>query len=625
MTVELTIECQPLIAGNASGQLLVSTVGLSFWGGVDPVSGNIIDQYHSLYGQNVSGKVLVMPSGRGSCTGSGVMLEALLNDVAPAALVFSEAEDILTLGVFVGEVLFERAIPVYRITSSDLEKIHGRELRCKSEGGELDVSLTDGVFELALRQQAMVPPVEEQSIFQGASTELPLPELTVPDRKMLDGTDGKAAQLAMQIVLRMAALQGATSLVDVSQAHIDACVYNGPSSLLFAQRLVALGGKVKVPTTLNSLSVDKRRWQQQGVQDKFGEAASALGDAYIAMGATPSYTCAPYLLESAPAFGDQIVWAESNAVTYANSVIGARTQKYPDFLDICIALTGRAPMTGAHLDSGRQPQMEIHIVVESHRGDGSDAKAPRTDEHKQAILSALLDDSFWPLLGYHIGGISRNNIPLITGLESLQPTQDDHKAFSAAFATTSSVAIYHIAGHTPESQIAQETIGKSPDAECITIDATDLAQRWQTINSAGSTHVELVCFGNPHFSLTECAALVELCRGKTRHPSVGMMVTLGRSTYEQAMSAGYIEFLSQFGVQFVNDTCWCMIEEPLIPVGAKVLMTNSAKYAHYGPGLVNRSVVFGSMAACVRASCTGVADLTLPSWLKVQDVGRREG
>ena len=142
----------------------------------------------------------------------------------------------------------------------------------------------------------------------------------------------------MQLVLRMAELQGASELLDVTQAHIDGCIYTGPASLRFAEQLVAWGARVRVQTTLNSISVDQRRWRALGIDAAFGEPASALGDAYMAMGAQLSFTCAPYLLDSAPARGEQIVWAESNAVVYANSVLAARTLKYPDYLDICCLL-----------------------------------------------------------------------------------------------------------------------------------------------------------------------------------------------------------------------------------------------------------------------------------------------
>ncbi len=605
MTLEAPVECQPLISGDVSGELLVSAVGLSFWGGVDPVTGNVIDQHHPLFGQNLCGKILAMPSGRGSCSGSGAILEALLNNVAPSALVFSAPEDILTLGVLAGQVLFDRAIPVYRIAPADFKILRTG----------ISVSISANVLSLATTASTDKTSQPHCSKVHHSEDRTQALALTDTDKKVLSGDEGKAAQLAMQIVIRIAELQGAEQLIDISQAHIDACVYHGPSSLMFAERLASLGGKVKVPTTLNSISVDKRRWQQQGVESEFGKAASALGDAYMTMGARLSYTCAPYLLDTAPAYGDQIVWAESNAVTFANSIIGARTQKYPDFLDICIALTGRAPLTGAHLDSGRQPTLKIHIAMEGSQTSDHTGQANGSANIDSPVITEALDDSFWPLLGYHVGSISSNDIPLITGLEATSPTLDDHKAFSAAFATTSSVPIYHIAGHTPEAETAAEKLSERSDIESIVVDANALAQSWNELNSAPTDQVNLVCLGNPHFSLTECAALASLCDGRTRHPSVGVIITLGRNTYEQAERAGYVDALTQFGVQFINDTCWCMIEEPVIPPDAEVLMTNSGKYAHYGPGLVDRQIHFGGLKDCVAAACSGLRETVLPGWL----------
>jgi len=577
----LTINYKSIIQGRATGELLVSNTGLSFWGGINPATGLVIDQHHPLHNQNVNGKILAIPSGRGSSSGSGVMLELLFNKVAPAGLILSESEDIITLGVMVSEVLFQRSIPVCRITAEDFELLETGLVTRLNNG----VIVTGSEIPDSVQSTPIVPQNYGESL-----------ALSESDRQMLNGDDGEAAQLAMQIVVRMAELQNAKELVDVSQAHIDACVYNGPSSLLFAQKLASLGGQVKVPTTLNSLSVDKRRWKTQGVNEEFGTAASQLGDAYLAIGATPTYTCAPYLLDTAPEFGEQIVWAESNAVTFANSVIGARTQKYPDFLDACIALTARAPATGAHLDSGRVPTLQVSV---------------------NGVDKDLIDDSFWPLLGYHIGAVARNDIPIIFGLEKFEISTDNHKAFSAAFATTSSVPMYHIANITPEADEAVVSI--QPSIKLTEVSISDLVTSWNELNSAENENVDVVCLGNPHFSVTECSALATLCEGRSKDPTVTVIVTLGRATYQQALQSGEIEKLEEFGVQLINDTCWCMIEEPVIPEDAKELITNSGKYAHYGPGLVNRPVHFGSLAQCVEAACSATHQQTFPAWL-VQEI-----
>jgi predicted aconitase len=400
----------------------------------------------------------------------------------------------------------------------------------------------------------------------------------------------------MGIILRMAELQGATELLDITQAHIDGCIYTGPASLRFARQLVDWDAKVRVPTTLNSISVDKRRWRELGVDPALGEPASQLGDAYLDMGARVSFTCAPYLLDSAPELGEQIVWAESNAVVYANSVIGARTLKYPDYLDICIALTGRAPKIGCHLTQQRLATLCIDI--------------PALDD---------LDDSFYPLLGYHVGLLCGAQIPVVCGLEHKAPTLDDLKAFGAAFATTSAAPMFHIAGVTPEATTAELAMGGHPPARHLSVSALDLLHSWRELNSAQSPDVDAVTLGNPHFSLSECATLARLCHGLRKLDSVAIVVTCGRATLERAQQAGHVATLEDFGVQFVTDTCWCMLGEPVIPPTARNLMTNSGKYAHYAPGLVGRRVHFASLAECVESACTGQASGRLPIWLQAAD------
>ncbi|RON26963.1 aconitase X [Pseudomonas lini] len=570
-----------LVAGAAEGALLFADIGLSFWGGVDPYSGEIIDRHHPLSGEYLAGRVLAIPSGRGSCTGSSVLMELISNGHAPAALVLAEPDEILTLGVLVAQTIFERSLPVLCI---------GREafaaLRGKAFARVEDTTLS--LFELLPGDawQALDSPLPSTDIATAI-------ELTEHDRALLDGQHGKAAQVAMQIVLRMAELQGARLLVDITQAHIDGCIYTGPASLRFAQQLVQWGATVRVPTTLNSISVDQRRWRELGIDPALGEPASALGDAYMAMGAQLSFTCAPYLLDSAPKAGEQIVWAESNAVVYANSVLGARTLKYPDYLDICIALTGRAPLIGCHLDAQRKARLQIEL--------------PALGE---------LDDAFYPLLGYHIGGLAGSRIPLVRGLENRQPSLDDLKAFGAAFATTSAAPLFHIAGITPEAIDPSQVLDTDIRVPVEHILLKDLLVSWRELNSARDNRVDVVSLGNPHFSLSEFAHLARLCLGRHKHPDVVLAITCGRAVLEQAREAGHIAVIEAFGATLVTDTCWCMLGEPVIPLAAKTLMTNSGKYAHYAPGLVGRKVHFASIKECVDAACNATASGRLPAWLQ---------
>ncbi|WP_449105760.1 cis-3-hydroxy-L-proline dehydratase [Pseudomonas mohnii] len=570
-----------LVAGAAQGALLFADVGLSFWGGVDSASGEVIDRHHPLSGEYLAGCVLAIPSGRGSCTGSSVLMELISNGHAPAALVLAEPDEILTLGVLVAQTIFERSLPVLCI---------GQEAFAALRGGAFArvENTTVSVFDQPPGDawQAIDSPLQTDATHTFI-------ELTEHDQALLGGEQGKAAQVAMQIVLRMAELQGARSLVDVTQAHIDGCIYTGPASLRFARQLVQWGAKVRVPTTLNSISVDQRRWRELGVDPALGEPASALGDAYMAMGAQLSYTCAPYLLDSAPKAGEQIVWAESNAVVYANSVLGARTLKYPDYLDICIALTGRAPLIGCHLDAQRKARLQIELPA---LGD--------------------LDDAFYPLLGYHIGALAGSRVPLVLGLEKRKPSLDDLKAFGAAFATTSAAPLFHIAGVTPEAIDPAQVLDAGTRIPVEKIRLQDLMLSWRELNSARDPRVDVVSLGNPHFSLGEFAHLARLCRGRHKHPDVVLAITCGRAVLEQAREAGHIAVIEAFGATLVTDTCWCMLGEPVIPPDATTLMTNSGKYAHYAPGLVGRKVHFASLAECVDAACSATASGRLPAWLQ---------
>jgi cis-L-3-hydroxyproline dehydratase len=564
-----------LIAGQASGAVLHAETGLSFMGGVDAASGRVIDVHHPLCGQSVAGKVLCIPSGRGSCSGSLVIFELLMNGHAPAALVFRHKETILTLGVLIAGELFQRGIPVVQLDEAGFAALAG-----------VSHARIDGD-----RVEAVEGPVDVASTFV-----LPKPDpgdfaLSEVDRRFLAGELGEAARVAMRIVLQTARIEGAAGLVDVDMAHLDGVFYQGPAGLKFAHKLCDLGARVRVPTTMNAICVDRRQWRVQGVDPVLGEGTDALADAYAKMGARPTYTCAPYLLEGAPKAGQMIAWGESNAVVFANSVLGARTLKYPDYLDILVALTGRAPAADCYLDGGRRATVRFDL--------------PPLDG---------LDDLFFPLLGYHIGKIATNEIPLICGLEGRDVSHDDLKAFGAAFATTSAAPMFHMLGVTPEASTADAVLGA--EVRVVNVTLHDLAETWEDLNIARTPDVDLVSLGNPHFSLTEMSALARLCEGRRIADGVRLIVTCGRDVHAQAKAAGLIDTIRAFGGQVLNDTCWCFIGAPVVPVSVRNIATNSGKYAHYGPPAVGKDFHFASLAACVEAACTGVVDMSPPRWLR---------
>jgi hypothetical protein len=395
----------------------------------------------------------------------------------------------------------------------------------------------------------------------------------------------------MRIITRFAEVQGVTELIDVDQAHIDCCFYTGPAGLAFAEQLCAWGGQVKVPATTNATSVDGLRFRGHAVEADRGAITQRVVAAYTGLGVRPTFTCAPYLLETAPKFGQQIAWGESNAVAYANSVLGARTMKYPDYLDICVALTGRAPLMDSYIDAARHATIRIDVPD-----------------------LGLADDSLYPLLGYHVGLLVGWDIPVVTGLPNA--ARDDLKAFSAAFATTSGAPMFHIEGVTPEAKTLDQALGGKPPERHIILTRADLLRSWHELNTAQDQAVDMVSLGNPHFSLEELARTAALCRGKRKAESVSLVITCGRDLYVEAEKAGTIAALKEFGADVLNDTCWCMVFAPMLPSGMQRLMTNSAKFAHYGPGITQREMHFASLEACIAAAATGMTDRQPPRWLQ---------
>lgn len=557
-------QARSILPGAAEGVVIATTEALSFWGGVDPATGKVIDVHHPLHGVCLTGGVLFMPSSRGSCTGSGVLLDLILTGRAPSALVFCEAEDVLTLGALIASEMFGKPLPVLRLDAENFAQF--------SQASH--VRIDENTIEADGVSLAIAPP---------ATTHL---DLKNDDRAMVEGRDGIAVQQAMRIIVAMAAQQGASALVDVTQGHIDGCIYASPANLTFAEKMAEMGASVRVPTTMNAISVDKAHWRAQGVPEDFGDPAARLADAYVRMGCRPTFTCSPYLLDSAPQAGDMIAWAESNAVIFANTVLGARTAKHPDFLDLCIALTGRAPLSGVYLEENRRPQRIVDVA-----------------------LPEDINDAFWPLIGYLAGKAAPDCIPLLRGLGAAKPSRDDLKALCAAFGTTSAAPMLHIGGVTPEARLEPvET------AETVTVSLADMAAGWSLLNE-GPEDVQLVAIGSPHASLEECRALASAFNGRRRHANVAVIVTAGQQVIDAAERDGTLQSLHDSGVQVLPDLCWCSISEPVFPTRTRALMTNSGKYAHYGPGLSGRAVRFGSLADCVESALTGRAISRLPSWL----------
>jgi predicted aconitase/predicted aconitase with swiveling domain len=410
--------------------------------------------------------------------------------------------------------------------------------------------------------------------------------LTQEDQEMLNGQRGPAAQLAMRIMARMGDILGAPELKDISQAHIDGCALMSTTGLEFAERMAALGAKTAVPTTLNMIPLDLRNWQKLGIPADFAARALRMARAYEDMGCIPTWTCAPYQGFLTPRFGQQIAWGESNAIVYANSVLGARTERYADFLDLCAAVTGRVPKYGLHLDENRRGQVLIRLV-------GFD---PRQ----------FAEETFYPALGFLVGRIAQKRIPVIDGLAA-RVTSDQFKAFGAAAASSGAIGLFHMVGLTPEAGTLEDAFqGHAPERR-VDLRPEDVlaAQRELTTLEDGEQPLDAVVLGCPHFSYAEFRQLAEALEELEHplHPGVRFVVVTSQASYALLERSHALETLNRFGVEIIFDTC--VFHSPILQQGTGLVMTNSGKCAYYAPGELNARVGFGSIEDCVRSAAAG--------------------
>ncbi|HYI23000.1 MAG TPA: aconitase X catalytic domain-containing protein [Candidatus Limnocylindrales bacterium] len=408
--------------------------------------------------------------------------------------------------------------------------------------------------------------------------------LTADEDRMLSGAAGEALQMAMHLIVALARVNGARRLRPVSAAHIDGCLYHGPVGLDFAERLVAAGGRVAVPTTLNVSALDLLHPELIQLDAATRDRARQLMDAYVAMGCDPTWTCAPYQLPDRPRLGQHVAWAESNAIVFANSVLGARTGRYGDFIDICAALTGRVPDAGLHRTENRRARIVLRL------DDG--------------LAGSELADELYGVVGHVVGQESGGLVPAIVGLPG-DTSEDQLKALSAAAASAGAVAMFHAVGVTPEAETLEQALGGRPPKREMTISRERLARAWGELSTTdGAGRLAAVSVGTPHLSMAELSRLDSLLDGKRVHQRIEMYASTGRRTLETPNGQALQDRLGRAGVKLVVDTCTYVTPVMRAPQGSTV-MTDSAKWAWYAPGNLGVEVVYGSVTDCVRSAVAG--------------------
>jgi len=396
-------------------------------------------------------------------------------------------------------------------------------------------------------------------------------QLSREEEFMLNGGRGEGIQKSMEIIVKLGEIYGAQNLIKIESAHISGVSYKnlGDEGLEFLEDFANKGVKVSVKSTLNPAGIDLDSWEKLGFKREFAEKQIRIIKAYEKMGVTPTCTCTPYLIGNKPSMGSHVSWAESSAIIYVNSILGARTNRESGISALASAITGRTANYGLHLEENRFADCKIKVECE---------------------VNGISD---YGALGYIIGRKIGNKIPYIVGLKN--PSLDEIKALGAAMATSGSIGLFHIENITPEAKIKNMLRENAEE-----IEVKGLKEAYEALNSEVN-EIDLVSIGCPHASLNEIGELAKLVKG--RKIKSELWVTTSRKVYNEAEKLNLIREIEDAGGKVIKDTC--IIVAPIEDLGFKTMATNSGKMALLAPLHSKVKVRFGSLEKCVEAALRG--------------------
>lgn len=374
-------------------------------------------------------------------------------------------------------------------------------------------------------------------------------KLTPFEQEMLEGKHGKATQKSMQILTAMGKIYAAKEMIPVESVQISGVSYDnlGEAGLAFLAEMAASGEKVRTLTTLNPAGMDIENWQALGISKSFAQNQMRVIDAFTRMGVVTTCTCTPYLSGNLPHFGAHLAWAESSAVCFANSVIGARTNREGGPGALSAALTGLTPRYGLHLEENRAPTLRVDV---------------QTPIRGTAAFGAL-----GQVIGKHMEASGQPEIPYLCGIESA--SLEELKALCASIATYGGAALFHMQGITPEaSQYA-------PPDPVMTVGPADLERAFDQLNDQ-IEEFDFVTLGCPHLSIAEMQQIARSLEGKKVKKE--FWITTSRPVRQIADRMGYTSIIEASGAKIAADTC-CVVAP--IKGRFKAMATDSAKACYY--------------------------------------------
>ena len=384
--------------------------------------------------------------------------------------------------------------------------------------------------------------------------------LTKDEERILNGEKGEVMERLFRLLVRLSDIYGADKMIPVGSVQVAGVSYKsiGDPGTEFLEDMASKGARVKVLTYLNPAGMDLENWEKLGFPKDFAKYQLRIMDAFGKMGIVTTSTCTPYLAGNLPRFREHIAWSESSAVSFSNSVIGARTNREGGPSALAAAICGVTPNYGLHLWERRQPTIKINVDVE------------------------LNYNSDFGALGYYVGKQVKNKIPYFTGIKDANT--DQLKALGAAMAASGAVALYHVEGLTPEADFVEKK-----NLETISVGKSEIKETYDKLNTGKEP--DIVIFGCPHASLREISALADRLEGK--HLKKPVWICTSRMVKETAERMGYNEIIAKAGGSIVADTC--MVVSPIEKMGYKTTGVNSGKAANYLPGFCSQEVCFANI------------------------------
>ena len=406
-------------------------------------------------------------------------------------------------------------------------------------------------------------------------------QLTPEQQNILDGNEGPARKLAMEILIKVGEGFGAQRLIPIQSVHLVLHAYKSAfdAGVEAAERIADMGGKFTVPTTIDPYGMDAEDWEGAKTPKEYAVMQKRLEAAVNRLGVIPVWTCTPYYGFNMPKFGENVAWSESSAVAFANTVLGARTNRQAAIVDICCGILGLAPEVGLHLAEERRGQVLIDL---------------RMDRALQAWE--------YPALGFRLGQLLGNRIGVVVGMLGT-PDTEELKALCAAAAASGAVALLHIVGITPEARTLEEAFGGNHPEETITFTKKDLLETREKMNTHKGKNVDIVALGCPHYTINEIITVQKLLNGRKISDNVALWIYANSAAIALAEKMGIRKDLESLGVTIRAQTC--MIISPIAEWGFKVMMTDSGKCVHYGPMECGTEMVFGSVEECVESAVCG--------------------